>query len=120
VCFEVETPSGARLQAILEGKLGALQLLDTPGALPAEITDFVQRLREDTQIAENDKPGTARVLDFAVLLADRARFGGVPLPGLPEAMLRAALTALLPSRVAQNRAVAVWEEWKRTAPTFRS
>jgi MoxR-like ATPase len=119
VCFDVAAPEGERLRAILEAKLAALKLLDGQAALPAELVDFVDALRQSRDIAENEKPGTARVLDFAVLLADRGRFGGQALRALDEAVLRAALSALLPSKAAQDAAVAIWQKWKSAPPSPR-
>lgn len=116
VCFDVAVPEGERLRGIIEAKLGALSLLDGRAAMPADVVAFVARLRESRDIAENDKPGTARVLDFTMLLADRQRFGAASLRELDEALLRAALTALLPSQAAQRAAVSVWQAWKQ-APT---
>lgn len=112
VCFDVAVPEGERLRAIITAKIEALSLLDGRAQLPAEVVSFVGKLRESRDIAENEKPGTARVLDFTVLLADRQRFGGRSLRELDEALLRSALTALLPSQVAQRVGVSVWQAWK--------
>ncbi len=119
VCFDVAAPEGDRLRAILETKLAALALLDGRAALPAELVDFVARLQQSRDIAENEKPGTARVLDFAVLLADRARLGAGTLRTLDDSMLRASLSALLPSKAAQEAALAIWQRWKSAQPSPR-
>jgi MoxR-like ATPase len=112
ICFDVAAPEGERLRGILEAKLAALHLLDGRASLPSDIVGFVSRVRDSRDIAENEKPGTARVLDFAVLLADRARLGGESLAGLDETVARGALTALLPSAAAQQAAFGIWQAWK--------
>jgi MoxR-like ATPase len=114
ICFEVEVPSQAKLTSIVGTKLRALEVLDDKSTLPADVSGFVERLRISREIPENEQPGTARVLDFAVLIGDPARFGGTSLRDLPEPLLRAALTALMPSRAAQERARKVWDEWRKS------
>jgi MoxR-like ATPase len=112
VCFEVEAPYGKRLTSILVAKLGVLELLDKEAHGPADIVSFVEALWKNSAIPENEKPGTARVLDFTVLLADSDRLGNQSLRTMPRPLLRAALTALLPSRGAQETALQVWDRWK--------
>ena len=112
VCYEVQVPRGERLMEIVAAKLGALQLLDRPETMAGEVVAFVELLHDSPSIEENEKPGTARVLDFAVLLADPARFGGRPMAALDDMQRRAALAALLPSADAQRRALALWQDWQ--------
>lgn len=112
ICFQLDPPEGATLLRILRAKLDVLSLLDGASRLPDDLVGFIARLHASSNLPENEKPGTARVLDFAVLLADPQRFGGRPLADLAEAQLRAALTALLPSRAAQEIALSEWEAWR--------
>jgi MoxR-like ATPase len=119
VCFHVDPPRGSALAAIIEAKLRALELLDGARNLPRDIAEFVDRLHALGDIAENEKPGTARALDFAVLLADRARFGGKNLRDIDETLLNAALAALLPSPAAQKAALGEWKTWRTTPSSTR-
>lgn len=112
ICFEVQLPRHDRLEGIVASKLRALELLDRPEMVAADVVAFVEMLREHPEIEENQKPGTARVLDFAVLISDRARFGGGNLREMREVELRAALAALLPTREAQAIAFDAWQDWR--------
>ena len=113
ICYEVDVPQGETLRAIIESKLANLALLEAADSLPAEIVAFVGELQDGRVVAENEQPGIARILDFAVLLADPKRLGYASLREIGEGSLRACLTALLPSRAAQDAAFGAWQSWQQ-------
>jgi MoxR-like ATPase len=109
VCYEVEVPGRDKLTAIINAKLRALATLDDKNTVAADVVKFTEKLRQSREIPETQQPGTSRILDFAVLIADPRRFGFRALQDVPAPLLRAALTALMPTRTAQAQALKVWE-----------
>ena len=113
ICFEVEVPGEKKLASIVNTKLKALGMLDGRPGVPDDVASFVKALGASREIPENEQPGIARILDFAVLITDPRRFGYTRLRDMPEELLRTALTALMPSRAAQERAWKVWDQWRK-------
>jgi MoxR-like ATPase len=113
ICFEVEVPGESKLASIIKTKLRALEILDGRSGLPVDVASFVKALSGSREIPDSEQPGIARILDFAVLITDPRRFGYTPLRDMPKELLRTALTALMPSRSAQEHAWVVWDQWRK-------
>lgn len=122
ICLELEPPLGERLEAIIAAKLkelvssGELVSDADPGRLAREISELNEALRQSS-LPPTEKPATARLLDFSLLLADRQRLNQPSLRQAGEVMMRAALTALVPSAESQKVAMKVWQTWQQQPPT---
>jgi hypothetical protein len=86
-----------------------------PAAWAAEVAGFVALLDQRPGIPPQHRPATARVLDFALLLADPTRLGQPSLRGAEPDVLRAALSALLPAADSQAEAMQAWQAWKTSS-----
>jgi MoxR-like ATPase len=122
VCLELTPPTGDKLAEIIEAKLAKLvadkqiTIAAAPRDLAAEVASFAAELERQPEIPRPEKPATARLLDFTLLLACSVRLNQPSLAGASEGAMQAALTALVPTLNSQKRALEVWQKWRPKTP----
>lgn len=122
ICLELTPPTGADLTRIIAAKLRKLisdkqlTIAGPPGELAGQVASFAEALERQPDIPRPERPATARLLDFTLLLACSARLNQPSLVGASEAAMKAAVTALVPTQRSQQLALKVWQEWRAQTP----